>query len=302
MEKAVTRTFAFLHRLPPRLTGSAVQHPAALQRLKDALTFCMYPHRARYEDKTLPRCCAVVVCICCPVWGDAASVDSLKTRAAQGEAEAQNNLGLRYYKGQGVPQDYAEALKWFRLAAAQGDSHAQTSLGVMYSQGNGIPQDYAEALKWYRLAAAQGNAMAQYNLGNIYNNGKGVPQDSAEAVKWYRLAAAQGYALAQNSLGGMYYNGQGVPQDHAETLKWFHLAAAQGEANAQHNLGNMYVEGLGVPQDYVEAHKWFYLAAATYTEKQERDEAAKRRDIVAARMTPAQIAEAQKRAREWKKQ
>jgi TPR repeat protein len=64
----------------------------------------------------------------------------------------------------------------------------------------------------------------------------------------------------------------------------------------------MYVEGLGVPQDYVEAHKWFYLAAATYTEKQERDEAAKRRDIVAARMTPAQIAEAQKRAREWKKQ
>jgi TPR repeat protein len=48
-----------------------------------------------------------------PVWRDdlAASVDALKSRAAQGEAEAQNNLGLRYYKGQGVPQDYAEALK-----------------------------------------------------------------------------------------------------------------------------------------------------------------------------------------------
>jgi TPR repeat protein len=64
----------------------------------------------------------------------------------------------------------------------------------------------------------------------------------------------------------------------------------------------MYASGEGIPQDYVQAYKWFYLAAATLTEKQVRDEAAKRRDIVAARMTPAQLAEAQKLARDWKKQ
>jgi len=120
------------------------------------------------------RCLVVVLWLfasAAPVWRDdlAAFVDPLKTRAAQGEAEAQNNLGLRYYQGQGVPQDYAEALKWFRLAAAQGNASAQTSLGVMYSQGNGVPQDYAEALKWYRLAAAQGYATAQYNLGIAYS-------------------------------------------------------------------------------------------------------------------------------------
>ncbi len=64
----------------------------------------------------------------------------------------------------------------------------------------------------------------------------------------------------------------------------------------------MYSMGRGVPQDYVQAHKWFNLAAATHTEKEARDRAVKARDRVAARMTPAQIAEAQKRAREWKKQ
>jgi uncharacterized protein len=129
-----------------------------------------------------------------------------------------------------------------------------------------------------------------------------VPQDDAEALKWLRLAAAQGEAEAQHNLGNLYAEGRGVPQDYAEASKWFQLAAAQGHAWAQAILGGMYASGEGIPQDYVQAYKWFYLAAATLTEKQVRDEAAKRRDIVAARMTPAQLAEAQKLAREWKKQ
>src|SRR5712692_8709765 len=94
------------------------------------------------------------------LWADdqAASVDSLKKRAAQGDAEAQFSLGIMYANGQGVPQDYAEALKWFRLAAAQGIAKAQNSLGSIYANGQGVPQDSAEALKWFRLAAAQGDA------------------------------------------------------------------------------------------------------------------------------------------------
>ena len=64
----------------------------------------------------------------------------------------------------------------------------------------------------------------------------------------------------------------------------------------------MYSTGRGVPQDFVEAHKWLNLAAATHTDKLQRDQAVKARDIVAADMTPAQIAEAQKLASEWKKQ
>ena len=58
----------------------------------------------------------------------------------------------------------------------------------MYANGEGVPQDYAEAVKWYRRAAEQGYAAAQYNLGAVYATARGVPQDYAEAVKWYRRA------------------------------------------------------------------------------------------------------------------
>ena len=94
----------------------------------------------------------------------------------------------------------------------------------------------------------------------------------------------------------MYSYGQGVPQDYAEALKWFRLAADQGLQLAQCNLGLAYANGEGVPQDYVRAHMWFNLSASqgghlfAY--------AAAHRDSIAKRMTSAQIAEAQKLARE----
>ena len=88
-----------------------------------------------------------------------------------------------------------------RASAEAGDADAQTSLGWKYANGEGVQQDYAEAIVWFRLAAEQGDADAQNSLGVMYDNGEGVPQDDAEAVAWYRLAAEQGYASAQNSLG-----------------------------------------------------------------------------------------------------
>jgi len=119
--------------------------------------------------------------------------------------------------------------------AAAGDANAQSSLGYAYANGTGVPQDNAEAVKWYRLAAVQGYAIAQFNLGGMYSHGEGVPEDKAEAVKWYRLAAAQGLAIAQFNLGSMYAKGTGVPKDNAEAVKWYRLAAAQGDADAVKN-------------------------------------------------------------------
>ncbi len=162
--------------------------------------------------------------------------------------------------------------------------------------------DYAAAAQTFRLLAAQGYAGAQHNLGLMYHNGQGVPQDYTQAVKWYRLAAEQGHPLAQYGLGLMYANGQGVPQDYTQAIKWFRLAAEQGYASAQYHLGLMYATGEGVPQDYVEAHKWLNLAAARFSasEKEDRQKAVNNRDVVAGIMTPAQVAEAQRLAREWK--
>jgi TPR repeat protein len=158
---------------------------------------------------------------------------------------------------------------------------------------------YVDSLK---KEAAQGDVEAQLSLGSRYLRGRGVPQDYAEALKWFRLAADQGNADAQSSLGAMYYEGKGTPPNYAGALKWFRLAADQGNAGAQHNLGFMYSKGEGIPQDYVQAHKWFNLAAAAFSTNPQHDDSAKARDSIAAHMTPAQIAEAQKLAREWKKQ
>ena len=118
-------------------------------------------------------------------------ISFLKERDDQGLAFAQYNLGVRYYKGEGVSQDYQEAARWFRLAADQGQPRAQASLGVMYRDGNGITQDYKEAIRWFRLAADQGHARAQNHLGLMYARGEGVKQDSVLAYMWANLAASQ---------------------------------------------------------------------------------------------------------------
>jgi TPR repeat protein/3-methyladenine DNA glycosylase Tag len=215
--------------------------------------------------------------------------------AEQGSASAQVSLGFMYRYGQGVPKDCREAVRWYRLAAEQGDADAQFQLGFMHDNGQGVPQDYEEAAQWYRLAGEQGEASAQFFLGIMYQQGHGVPQDDKEAVRWHHLAAEQGDASGQDMLGLMYECGRGVQRDHREAVRWYRLAAEQGNASAQASLGLMYEKGQGVLQDYVQAHMWFNLAGVDGNAV-----AAERRGAVADKMTPEQIAEAQRLAREWK--
>ena len=121
-------------------------------------------------------------------------------------------------------------------------------------------------------------------------------QANAEAANWYRLAADQGKASAQFKLGVLYDQGIGVLQDYAEAMKWYLKAADQNFAPAQYNLGGMCLEGRGVPEDFVQAHMWFNLSSQAQDSRLTTQD----RDMTARLMTPAQIAEAQKLAREWK--
>ena len=226
----------------------------------------------------------------------ATALKECRPLAEQGDARAQFLLGKMYANGLGVPQDDKEAVIWGILAAEKGHSGAQAFLGAMYANGRGVTQDDKEAAKWYRMAAEQGLDDAQYLLGAMYEEGGGVPQDDREAVKWFRLAAEQGHNSAQVSLGAMYANGRGVPQDDREAVKWYRVAAEQGDASAQFKLSAMYLLGRGVPQDYVQAHMWLNLAGANG-----KGEAAKLRDELAEKMTPQQLAEAQRLAGQWKK-
>jgi TPR repeat protein len=164
--------------------------------------------------------------------------------------------------------------------------------------------DYAKVLRLARPLATEGDARAQSLLGLVYYRGRGAPQDHGEAVKLFRSAADQGDAPAQFYLGFMYSEGQGVPQDYAEAVRWFRLAAERGEAQAQYNLGLSYAKGEtgeGDP-DNVNAYMWFNIATASFAATDpRRSTAMTSRDAVAHKMTPEEIAEAQKRAREWRR-
>jgi uncharacterized protein len=190
--------------------------------------------------------------------------------------------------------DYVTAMQLLRPLADRGDAKAQNSLGVMYASGQGVPQDYAAAVSWYRKAADRGNAEAENNLGVMYKYGLGVTQNDAAALGWFQKAADHGAHTAQFNLGVMYTAGQAVSQDYAAAINWYRKAANQGDAEAQFNLGIMYANGQGVPPDVVTALVWWTLSAA----KGDKD-AATYRDRIVARMTLAQIMEAQRLARQW---
>ena len=232
---------------------------------------------------------------------EAQNIEQLRKAAEQGDTLAQRELGDRYRNGEGVPEDYREAMKWYRKAAEQGDPVIQVTLGDFYRYpalyGLGVPQDYREAVKWYRKAAEQGNISAQFLLGDMYSEGEGVPRDYEEAVKWYRQAVKQvhkaaerGDASSQFQLGTIYQIGRGVPKHDREAVKWFRKAAERGLAAAQHMLAIYYERGSSsVAKDYSKAYAWLNLAAA-----QGHKAAAKSRNQLATRMTAEQIAQAQK--------
>jgi TPR repeat protein len=253
--------------------------------------------------------------------------------ADQGYAEAQNFLGLMYAKGQGVPADPIRAHMWLSLAAAQNhpdaakhrDGRRGTTESGAASRGRQARQrmetdhdgvgvcpirrrrhvqgriaaygtgDYQAALRLFRPLADQGNMTAQYNLALMFSQGKGAAKDDAEAAKWYRLAADQGYADAQTKLGYMYANGLGVSQSHADAMKWYRLAADQGDGSAQLNLGIMYQAGQGTPKNEVLSYMWISLAV-----KHGNQRAVAYLNAIARTTTPAQIAEAEKLAGEWR--
>ena len=116
--------------------------------------------------------------------------------------------------------------------------------------------------------------------------------DYASAMKeWHPLAEA-GNPHIQFFIGGMYDLGQGVPQDNGEAVHWYRLSANQGIAKAQVSLGNMYYYGEGVSKDFVEAHKRFNMGCALGEQL-----GCDNRNFVSSILPPADISEAQRRAR-----
>jgi S1-C subfamily serine protease len=126
--------------------------------------------------------------------------EDVKAKAETGDSGSEYQLGLCYYKGDGVEKDFSEAVEWYRKAAEQGFAAAQSMLGTCYFRGEGVPKDFTEAVKWLRKAAERNNVHAQANLGLCYATGQGVPKDDVEGYKWGLLAAAKGNEAAKKNI------------------------------------------------------------------------------------------------------
>jgi TPR repeat protein len=213
--------------------------------------------------------------------------------AEQGNANAQLLVGRLYERGEGVNQNYNEALKWYRLAAAQGNNFARLVVGSFYYAGRGVTKNYEEAFKWFLKAAEGGLPQAQSNLGVMLYFGIGVSANHRQALKWLRLAAEKGISEAQSKLGRMLRDGHGVARNSKEAMVWFARAAQQGFAEAQYYLGVMYSTGEGgVTVDNIQALMWLTLAA----ESGEDPVAEKAVTEISRKLKPGQIAHAKELA------
>jgi len=197
----------------------------------------------------------------------------------------------------GVPRNYSEAMKWFKMAADNGDADAMIKIGAMYALGNGVSQDniaaeewfnkamanntdavlsialsyysgfygatkphYPEAMKWLHKGADKGNYTAMMNIGFMYCDGKGVEKNDVEANNWFSKAAQKGGKDAMETIGASFYYGNN--DKYSEALKWYKKAAAAGADNANYMLGVMYEEGQGVTKNIDTAIIYYRKAAA----------------------------------------
>ena len=189
------------------------------------------------------------------------------------------------------------AMATLKSRAADGDAAFQYQRALTSYFGKCSNKSPTEAASWFLKAAEQGHADAQFNLGIMYANGEGVAKDPREAVAWYRKAAEQGHADAQNNLGAAYEIGSGILQDFTLAARWYEVAARQGDAWGQRNLALLLRDGRGVAANPVLAHAWLNRASAA---DKPHPNAAEERDALAENLSAAQLADAQRLAREWK--
>lgn len=190
------------------------------------------------------------------VWRYRSDLDfiaTLRRFAEQGNAAVMHRLGNMYARGQGVPRDPTEAVRWYRIAASAGNAASMTELALMLFEGRGTPANSVEGLRLLRQAADTGYANAQWRYAGVLNEGKYTTRDAAQAVAYYTRAAEAGYSPAMVDLGLMHANGNGVARNYQEAARWYQKAIQLNHPAAMVNLGVLYQRGSGVEKNEAEA-------------------------------------------------
>lgn len=186
--------------------------------------------------------------------------------------------------------DFVTAKSIYEKLSAENNAKAQYNLAVMHASGDGVPSNWNEAFKYYKLSADNGYVEAQFKMALMSFKGEGMPIDYAASLHYYEMAAQQGHIRSQLNLGSLYANGEVVAKNEDKAYFWLHKAAIQNDADAQYLLGRMYFYGEGLKEDPVLAHLWFNLSVQNSHDHPNRKA---RRNMslneAAAKMTPDQI-------------
>ncbi len=213
----------------------------------------------------------------------------------QRHSPSQTALGLMYLNGLGVRKDPARAALLFTQAAASGNVAAANYLGALYQFGVGVPRRPDLAYRWYLQSAEGGYPEAELSLGNIYEQGLGVAVDDEQAAHWYGRAAARGLGDALYRLALLYDAGRGVEQDASKAAVLLERASARSNAQARTALGRKYYTGDGVSMDPVVAYMYLTLGAGLGD-----NSGAGIMNQIELELTPSQLDEARRLARNWR--
>ncbi len=188
-------------------------------------------------------------------------VAKIRALADTGNPDAQYILGLLYYYGLGVQQDYTQSLKFYTQASSGGSVEAMNNLAQLYDCGAGVQRDPKKAVEYFEKAAMKGFPLAAYNLGTLYQGEEGITADPKKSVYWWRRAARDSSLPAIFKLACSYQIGIGVDKDLKQAIALFERAANSDFAPAQFKLAEAYESGEGLPKNLKEAAR-LYLKAA----------------------------------------
>ena len=184
--------------------------------------------------------------------------------AMLGSGLGANNLGILYEDGNGVPQDYGDALLYYTIAADYDSPFGHMNAGDLYRDGRGVSVDAERAIDAYEASAELGYGPAYERIGDLYRDGKIVPQNTSEAIYAYSSAHDLGEYACGNKIAYIYETGQGdQPQNEVAAFGWYLDVLLKGVSEdwATYRAGRMLLEGRGVEVDEEKARNWFGLGA-----------------------------------------
>jgi TPR repeat protein len=247
-----------MRRAPLWRAGAAVLAVLALTIVARAEGGDYAPENAAHTLDALRRRCAIS--IFCPIGSDKYQ---LLSDAVAGNRDAQYQLGLVLYRGDGLPRDERGATGWYGRAAEEGHAKAALALNGRRHDGVAIEADEAKIVAALGMDIDKGNTDAMRALADMRIYGRGAPRDAEAALGLLRRASTAGDTDAEIDLASLYLRGvPGVPQNRNEALRWITEAGKHGNINAMHQIGYLYThmsdkEG----RNPAEGYRWLMRAA-----------------------------------------